>query len=249
MGGDKLVLVDVGAEGGLQEKWQHLAFDLHPIFVEPSPASAAALRSGWPCSTVLEVGLLDRPCVRTLNITRLSGCSSLLEPNTELLKRWRVAPAFDVVRTVEIQCERYDTLHRSGTAPTPDVIKVDVQGVEFEVLSGFGDLLHQCLGVELEAHFYPIYRGERLLYELIRLLAGYGLALRRLSPVMNFDGDLVEVDAYFTRSLPGDADPRQKAKLSLIEEVWGVYTDENGAALARMAGMERPVSEVSLLSV
>lgn len=238
LAGERLTLVDVGAEGGLQEKWRPFIADLDVTFVEPSPDTAASLRADWPTSRVLEVGLLDRPCVRTLNITRLTGCSSVLAPDFDLLERWSVAPAFDVMRTAVVRCDRYDALHAAGSAPSPEVLKIDVQGVEHEVLLGFGDLLHQCLAVELEGQFYPIYKGQRLLHDLIAHLAGFGLMLRRLEPQMSFDGDLVEANAYFTRAVDETTDEAARRKLALVEQVWSLENSPVGAALARSAGAE-----------
>ena len=64
-------------------------------------------------------------------------------------------------------------------SPAPDAIKIDVQGFEFQVLQGFGSLLQHCLGIELEAHFYPIYRGQKLLHDIVSMLSDYGLVLRK----------------------------------------------------------------------
>ena len=83
--------------------------------------------------------------------------------------------------------------------PAPDAVKIDVQGYEHEVLQGFGGLLQGCLGIELETHVYPVYQDQKLLGDLIALLEPYGFVLRRLSPVPSFDGDVVELDAWFTQ--------------------------------------------------
>lgn len=194
-----LVFVDVGAEGGLQEKWLPHMADLEIVFVEPSHHAAGVLRQCWPQARVIEVALLDQPGQRSLNVTRLRGCTSLLEPDLEVLKRWTIAPAFDVIDRVDVRCDRYDQLYATGAVPLPDILKIDVQGVEYEVLEGFGDLLHDVVAIELEAQFYSVYKGQKLLNEIVAYLFDYGLTLRKLEPQWNFDGDLVEVNAFFTR--------------------------------------------------
>ena len=167
-------------------------------------------------------GLAHVAGARTLHVTEHPGCTSLRRPNEEFLAGYSIAPAFAVRRTDEVDCVRYDALHAQGRVPAPDAIKIDVQGFEYEVLLGFGALLQGCLGVELESHFYPLYHGQRLLHDVVRLLDGFGLRLRRLEPVPHFDGDLVEADAFFTRSRdsldPHDAVARRK--LALLERVW-----------------------------
>ena len=67
------------------------------------------------------------------------------------------------------------------------------------MLHGFGHLLSECLAIELEAHIYPIYMGQKLLSDLVSLLLPFQFVLRKIQPVPNFDGDIVEVDAIFTK--------------------------------------------------
>ena len=117
-------------------------------------------------------------------------------------------------------------LYEKGIVPAPDVIKLDVQGCEYEVLLGFGALLQNCLGIELEAHFFPLYRGQHLLHEVISLLSTYGFVLRKLdqNKLGNFDGDLVEVDAFFTksRSIVNLYNQEQNQKFNLLTKVWEI---------------------------
>jgi hypothetical protein len=110
------------------------------------------------------------------------------------------------------------------TGPGPDVIKVDVEGYEHEVLSGFGELLHGVIGIEAEAWFYPVFRGQKLPHDLVVFLARFGLHLRRIEPVEGFEGNLVCVNAYFTRGKAGQPDLTvdQRRKFALLKRVWGL---------------------------
>ena len=222
-----LTLVDVGGLGGLGEEWLPHLSSIRAVLFEPNPSEAALARAKLEScrdGIVVERALGNRAEKRTLHVTRSLGCTSLLDPNHKLLQPYTIAPAFRVTHEIEVECERYDTLMANGEVPQPDAIKIDVQGFEYQVLEGFGNALNECLGVKVEAHFRPIYHGQKLLHDMVDLLARTGLSLRRIQPVDHFDGDIVEVDAWFTCS-PERArtlSEERAAKLAFLEKVWEI---------------------------
>jgi FkbM family methyltransferase len=222
-----LRLVDVGALGGVQKKWSPHLDRLWPILFEPNPHEVEHVRQATvscPRSTVVCAALAHKTAIQDLYVTKNPTCVSLLEPNSVLLGDYGIRVHFEIVGNTTVECTRYDTLYHRETVPLPDAIKIDVQGFEYEVLLGFGDLLDQCLGIELESHFYPLYRNQKLLYEVIDLLSSFDLVLRRLdaNKMHHFDGDLIEVDAYFTkrRKAVRNLSPIQQSKFDLITKVW-----------------------------
>jgi FkbM family methyltransferase len=233
-----LRLVDVGGAGGLQAKWLNVADKIAPILFEPNPAEAAKLRlslSGAVSrSLVLETALSNVAGPQVLNIARHFGCTSLRQPNHDVLSGYRIQRLFRVKDTAQVECTRYDILYNTGQVPAPDAIKIDVQGYEYEVLQGFGALLQDCIGIELESHLYPIYRDQRLLHDLVAFLADFGFVLRGLRPVENFDGDVVELNAWFTKSIRywRVMSETQKEKFSLLCKVWHIldYSRVNPAS-------------------
>jgi len=87
------------------------------------------------------------------------------------------------------------------------------------VLTGFGTVLDQIQGVEIECRLRPLYKGQALLQEIYDLLDSHGLKLRKLSAQGDFDGELVELNAVFSR---GGA--------NALEEIWRLV---NGIPLYR----------------
>ena len=65
-------------------------------------------------------------------------------------------------------------------------------------------------------------RGQRLLHDIVSLLNDHGLVLRTLQPVPHFDGDLVEVNAFFTKSrfAVRALNQDQRRKFALLTKVW-----------------------------
>jgi FkbM family methyltransferase len=220
-----LRLIDVGGAGGLQQKWLKHADKIIPILFEPNPTQAATLRAttsqDFDETVVVESALSNVIGTRNINIARYWGCTSLREPNPDILSKYRISPAFNITHTETISCTRYDKLFYNGEVPAPDMIKIDVQGFEYEVLQGFGGLLQNCLAIELETHLYPIYKDQKLLHDMVSFLADFGFVLRRLNPVPSFDGNVVELDAWFTKDIEAwrTFDTFQKRKFGLICEV------------------------------
>jgi len=222
----QICVVDVGGAGGLQPHWRPYADRIIPILFEPNPVEAdkirRELRSTYDQSGVIETGLSHVTGPRQLNITQHWGCSSLRTPDESLLARYRIGHAFTVLKQEAISCTRYDALFAAGQVPQPDCIKIDVQGFEYEVLLGFSGLLEECLGIEVEAHLYPIYREQKLFHDLVALLSDFGFVVRRIMPVGSFDGDVVELDAWFTKDISHwrRYSASQREKFSILCKVW-----------------------------
>jgi FkbM family methyltransferase len=216
----RLRLIDVGGSGGLEPEWHPYADRLLPTMFEPNPDAAADLIARG--HHTLQVALSSLDGTRPLYITRNPLCTSLHRPNMDLAASYDAESHFEVVRTIPIECRRYDSLHHEGAVAAPDAIKIDTQGHEFGVLLGFGGLLAECLGIVLETHTVPMYHGERLLCDIVELLASFGLALRRLEQTPAGAGDFIEANAYFTanRSRSGRLGEAARAKFDLLHEVW-----------------------------
>jgi FkbM family methyltransferase len=198
---NRVVFVDVGARFGLPANWVHVGDNVLPIMFEPEPYGAAELRQyveNFPGGKVIEEGLYNQTGSRQLYLTFSPGCASLLPPNPRYTRHYRTPQVFDVVRIEAIHVTSYLDLFKAGKVPQPDVIKIDVQGCEYEVLEGFGDLLSECFAIELETHISPLYHGQKLVTDIVALLDRFDFALLDLTKIGDFDRPL-EFDARFVR--------------------------------------------------
>jgi FkbM family methyltransferase len=238
---EQVAVLDVGAAGGVQRKWRRELERIHLILVEPQAAEAAhleALTKFYPSASVVQAALSDRDGPQPFYRTRFSQCASLLKPDEAQVARYRLAPAYAVIGQEQIECRRFDSLMREGRARQPDAVKADVQGAERLVLDGLGEALDKVLGIEIESFFYPLYQGQMLLGDMVTWLAGKGFRLRWIRPSMEYDKDLVVVDAWFTRS--GNLTALERRKLDLIERVWKLRDHPGGASLIGELGLARP---------
>ena len=212
----------VGAAEGLG-KWGPFAMAgfVAGLGFEPDPVEFEHLRQKFPwvqfSSSAL--GNQTRDSV-TFYETAFLQCSSCLEPDTASLSPYWNAPRFAVKATREIALARFDDLCDRKLVPCPDLLQIDVQGFEYEVLDGFGAYLDNVVAIECESHFKRLYRGQKILPELVTYLDSRGFVLRHLESQGRFGGEYVEVNAYFVRL----TDPRETLKRDLIR-IWETVCD------------------------
>ncbi len=207
--------------------WHRTTRIADPGLVEPEAAEAERLRSlsdNGKNYRVIGTALAHRDGEFAFQETVNPFCSSMLPVNHEVIDQYEnLIEHFAFKGATPLICNRYDTLYYREQLPLPHILKIDVQGFEHQVLQGFGGLLQHTLGITLEAHFYPIYKEQKLLSDIIEYLQGYDLVLRKIgndrSPDLNgdhhFQMDLVEVDAVFTKSRAWAARQDEKTRANL----------------------------------
>lgn len=222
------VYLDVGARGGLSKKWRALyRFDIIvPVLFEPDPEEAAKLRRSMPKAVVNQTALADSEGEATLYITRDPGCSSLLEPLPDLAQRYG-RDDFEVAREICVKTSRLDAM-REGI-PQPDFIKLDVQGLEMQILSGGRETLDKVLCAEVETRLVPHYRGEALFPELYAFMKENGFGLVAFRPLGLYKGEILEGNAYFSRQPTNE---RDALKIRLWQRLMSIPTSTQYGAMS-----------------
>jgi hypothetical protein len=221
---DSLVVLETGTEPGEDKAWLPFHAGLRTIRCEPKDEPGRAALATLPPGddpVLLPYALSNRNGPGKLNTTRDPAHSSVLDPDPRRLKPFAAAADFEVTNTARIQLARFDTLSRQLGLPRPHLLRMRAGGAEFDGLRGCGDLLDSVLGVEVQVHFQPLYRKQKLIGDVIDLLDGHGLALRHLQPrrTATTAHEMVATTACFTRR---DVDAAALPKIAFIEEVWGV---------------------------
>jgi len=219
----KIVLVDVGARGGINKRWKSIAPILKVIGFEPDEKECEQVNLNAKSSPnelvcyPFALGQHKNTKVK-LNICKDPGCISIYEPNTEFVDSFYYAPNMQVTKTIDITLNTLNDVCEQNHIK-PDCIKIDTQGYELEILKGSLNILNQVKFLELEVEFNPQYKNQPLFSDIDLFLREKGfllLGIRRTYwrrqvnddlPKSHFGGQIMHGDAiyYNARHLDNEA--------------------------------------------
>ena len=108
---------------------------------------------------------------RTLNICQLEGMTSLLVPDPAHLALFNLFPIWGAVKSqIPVSTRKLDDIAEIAHL---DFLKMDIQGAEREVLAHGRAKLKECVVIQTEVSFVPLYQSQPVLGEM-------DLALREL---------------------------------------------------------------------
>jgi FkbM family methyltransferase len=196
---DLATVVDVGANRGqFTLAARHYAPGARVISFEPQPAPAAIFRrlfAGDPRVTLHEAALGAAAERRSMHVSGLDDSSSLL-PITLLYSS--LFPGTEEASALEVRVGPLsDFVGRDEIRP-PALLKLDIQGFEYDALLGCRDLLPLFERVYCECSFMELYTGQKLGHEVVALLAQNGFVLAgAYNPVYDAAGQCVHSDLLF----------------------------------------------------
>jgi FkbM family methyltransferase len=208
---------------------------------EPQPAECEKLnRLGVRGRKYLPYAIGNGERERKFYVTNTGMTSSLFEPDLELANRFRgLAEFLQVVSVQNIDTVKLDEVAELRGSRC-DLLKLDTQGSEVEILSHAGRTLAECVVVQTEVEFVPLYRGQPLFAEVDQLLRQHGFMFHRFSDISGrtFKPLMMNNDPYATLSqqLWSDAiyvpdlrrltglEPASLLKLAaLLHEIYGSF--------------------------
>lgn len=177
-----LVLIDIGAGGGIQNEWRLAQEYLKVIGFEPDRRAYEELVKQGE-GTFFNVGLYKEKAVLKFHLTKRQEASSLLKPNSEFLRKFHEGDTLSVQDITEINADSLDNQLIEGKIYDSDFMKIDTQGSELFILQGATSLLRDKLfGLEIEVEFSEIYKNQPLFADVDRFLRDYGFHLFDLQP-------------------------------------------------------------------
>jgi FkbM family methyltransferase len=204
-------IFDIGANVG---DLTFIMLDLFPnatVFAfEPCASTFQQLRERTEASPVRDRvrlfnhGFYDEPCSRALHVTSHHGANSMLEITPEYRE---MNPHIRDLATEDIRLVRLDDFVAEHGVTHIDLMKIDVEGAEYEVLAGGRHTLESSVDTvfcEISFVRWPRERGRFI--EILQLMHGCGLAPADMYDVARVDEEnrgavwrLAQLDCVFRR--------------------------------------------------
>jgi FkbM family methyltransferase len=179
---DELVVVDVGASGGLHRRWRDFTSHLTPILFEPDERAYRELQARLgPRTHVVNAGLFEEPGPQTFYLCRRQEVSSVFKPNLDLVNLYPHAERFEILDTIQVPMNSLDRVFEDGILPKPHFIKLDAEGSDLGILRGGRSVLTQVVGIEIEVQFEPVRREAPLFPEVDSFIKSEGFKLYDLA--------------------------------------------------------------------
>lgn len=105
--------------------------------------------------------------------------------------------------TISVKVSTLDDVFNSIELKSPILLKLDVQGYEAQTLRGGLKTLQRVDYVILEASFKPMYEGEMLFMDIVRLMEDYGFSFLRPVGWLSHPktGEILQMDALFVKKV------------------------------------------------
>lgn len=172
------VVYDVGAANGLTAlhfaravglSGQVVAFEPNPLFFQRVKEHFRL--NNFFNAVAVNCAVGEKPAISQLAFdTKFMGGGSMAPMEIERIKSIKSS------KTILVQVDSLDNLMKKHSLLAPNLVKVDVQGLEREVLKGMTEIiqLHKpSLHVEVHGIPYETWREENLAW-IIRFLKGFG---------------------------------------------------------------------------
>ena len=196
------VIIDGGAhKGGTVDAFRLLAPLAEFHCFEPDPVLAAELQekfAGSPGVSIVKAALGSEPGKAVFNINASRPTNSLL-PTADALQE-DLRGLCKTVDRVEVAVSSIDDYCAANGLNRVAIIKLDLQGYDYQALLGARATLRDVRVVLVEVLFTEIYQGCHLFPDILRLMGENGFNLFTLSGIHYGNRDeLLWADAIFLK--------------------------------------------------
>jgi FkbM family methyltransferase len=173
-----LVIVDVGASGGIDPRWSKTTEFYKGILFEPDPREFDVLKKNSDNNLiVINSALSDSNKEIEFHLCKKQEVSSVYPPNFNFLNKFADSERFNVEKIIHINADTLDNQLKKEGIDEVDFIKIDTQGYELSILKGCSSYLENVVGLEVEVEFEPVYIGQPLFSEVDNYVKENGFIL------------------------------------------------------------------------
>lgn len=199
------VIFDIGAYLGYVANSYHSVFPNAKIYCfEPFPASFDKLlqnmrgNSGVSCHNI---AFSDKPGKSEINSNKFAPTNSLLETDSQCSDYWNHSK-FETVTKEKITINTVDKFCEENGVDYIDIMKIDVQGMEFSVLEGARKMLdaQKISIIYFEVITAPTYVNQHHLKDYFNLLDSVGYEFLNFYNPVSTKKRLLQTDLLFASS-------------------------------------------------
>ncbi len=189
--------LDVGARGGVAEDLLPLSAAVDAVCFEPEPIEAKKLESemqgNWASLTVLPTALGGSVGPANLYIPKSEQSASLFRHNEDMVSRFGHESMHKIDRTLEVTCKTIDSLYAEGVISKATYMKLDIEGVELDLLKSAQSILQTTVAMRLEVSFLEQRINQPLIWEIVDWLASKDFEVI----------DIIDIHRWRRRNIPG----------------------------------------------
>ena len=186
-----LGFIDIGAMGAIHPIISPISSLTHVVCFEPHTEEQQKLIQKYAEHPYKELTILnsaissDNKAKQPLHIAKNSNNSSLLFPHRSFMERYNLDGVV-ITHSENVRTETLDQIYSrsdSYTEKMGEFLKIDAQGLTYEVLMGSSRLLTEnCKAVWCEVEFTEIYTGQKKVSDVVKKLEEYGFCWFGLYP-------------------------------------------------------------------
>ena len=142
--------------------------------IDGDPEALIPLKQKNDYFRLIAKAISDKKSQRDLYITKMNGCSSILKPDYEAIKKNLSNPKefidwFEIEKIIKVDTDTIENICKSNKI-NPSVIKIDIQGAEYEALLGAEAILDSCSLLLIETSLKKTYINQKTIEEILQFL-------------------------------------------------------------------------------
>ena len=134
--------------------------------------------------------------IQTMYLQKNTDASSFLPISEKGLQEWSFLEETD---RIELQIKTLSSIIQNNNLPLPDLIKIDVQGLELDILEGGLPFIQNAKWILMEVSFEELYEGQPIYTDVLNYMEKIGYKFYALNKDTTLLNKLVQADILFKK--------------------------------------------------